>query len=129
MDTGASIDVERCDEAASMLPLTRIFQSSSASARAALPFRLRHDNRSVRCFVDGAALNVKIFSAQNCPLCDGLKEKLEALRQRSQFQEDIWTGMQIEVCSSYRQFLFAQFILTTAASLANACLIPRLFRL
>ena len=44
-----------------------------------------------------AALSLRVYSAEDCPLCDGLKDKLEALRERGKFQQDMWSNMQIEV--------------------------------
>jgi hypothetical protein len=46
-----------------------------------------------------AALSLRIYSSEECPLCDGLKEKLDALRERAKFQLDIWANMQVEVRS------------------------------
>lgn len=92
-----TLDAVLYSQTSQMLTLTRILQSSSVTARAALPFRLQTKSRVNRCFAERAGLNVKLFSAQDCPLCDGLKDKLEALRQRSQFQQDFWTGLSIEV--------------------------------
>eukprot|EP00892_Ulva_mutabilis_P009007 jgi/Ulvmu1/6479/UM003_0110.1 len=81
----------------SMIAVSRIWRSSIATSGSVISARLEIQTTSARRLATRAGLNFKIFSAQDCPLCDGLKDKLEALQQRSQFQEDFWTGMQIEV--------------------------------
>lgn len=81
-----------------MLAITRAWRASIARSKNTLNVRPDRHRCPSRYVVSRAGLNFKIYSAEDCPLCDGLKDKLEALKQRSQFQEDFWTGMTIEVC-------------------------------
>lgn len=58
--------------------------------------------------ISTAALSLRIYSSEDCPLCDGLKEKLEALRERAQFQPDMWANMQVEVRPNQAPTLYRQ---------------------
>lgn len=69
---------------------------------AAGPRELHHNGHAVLFrarprHIATAALSLRVYSSADCPLCDGLKEKLEALRERGKFQQDIWSNMRIEV--------------------------------
>lgn len=57
----------------------------------------RRDHHTLSQNTATAALSLRIYSSEDCPLCDGLKDKLEALRERGKFQQDIWANMEIEV--------------------------------
>lgn len=44
-----------------------------------------------------ATFKLIVYSKEDCPLCDKLKEKLEAMRDRAEFLPSILTGVELEV--------------------------------
>ena len=48
---------------------------------------------------DGATAPFKliVYSKQDCPLCDKLKEKLEAIMDRAEFLPSMFSGVELEV--------------------------------
>eukprot|EP01025_Chloroclados_australasicus_P017349 TRINITY_DN18826_c0_g1_i5.p2 TRINITY_DN18826_c0_g1~~TRINITY_DN18826_c0_g1_i5.p2 ORF type:complete len:150 (-),score=16.94 TRINITY_DN18826_c0_g1_i5:446-895(-) len=49
------------------------------------------------CGVCKAALKLRLYTSSNCPLCEGLHSKVQAVIAKAEFMPSIWTDASLEV--------------------------------
>lgn len=60
------------------------------------------------------ALRVQLLTRPDCPLCDGMADKLAALVSKANFEAGLWTNAEVQVCCCYTESRRASIIVLAA---------------